>query len=171
MSVTVKVADFTFTFGENFSIRKGGVAYTPRVGNTQQFAGTNADVRKRELSEGEHRSPPEGYPKDKSQYAVPEYYTACDLVTLPSLPQENSPMVFLEALAAEKRVVCTDTPRNRWILGDCGIYVNPQDIASYARALHEGLIRAGDRAQFANQANLYSWEKIINQYTDLLRTL
>ena len=74
MSVTVKVADFTFTFGENFSIRKGGVAYTPRVGNTQQFAGANADVRKRELGQGEHRSPPEGYPKDQSQYAVPEYY-------------------------------------------------------------------------------------------------
>lgn len=31
-------------------------------------------LSKKKLSEGEHRSPPEGYPKDKDSYAVPKYY-------------------------------------------------------------------------------------------------
>ena len=56
-------------------------------------------------------------------------------------------------------------------MGDCGIYVDPQDIESYARALQEGLNRIGDKEKLADRANLYSWEKIINQYKDLFLNL
>lgn len=55
------------SLGDEFYIRKNGVAYTPRFGNTQLMSGTVGDVRK-------HDSPPKGYPKDRNQYAVPETY-------------------------------------------------------------------------------------------------
>lgn len=47
---------------------KGGSMYAERFGNTQ-LEGTSADMRKTG-----HKSPPKGYPKERSKYAVPEEY-------------------------------------------------------------------------------------------------
>ncbi|MHB1644727.1 MAG: DUF6582 domain-containing protein [Acidithiobacillus sp.] len=43
------------------------------MGNAEQWGGKNPDLRK-DLTTGEHKSPPKGYPKDKDKYAVPEFY-------------------------------------------------------------------------------------------------
>jgi glycosyltransferase involved in cell wall biosynthesis len=76
---------------------------------------------------------------DYSQIAG--YYQASDLVTLPSLNQENSPMVFLESLASGKLVVTTDNPRSRWMLENAGIYCNPRDVEAYAKALDKAVMQ------------------------------
>lgn len=98
---------------------------------------------------------------------MPKYYAACDAVTLPSSSQENSPMVFLEAMAAGKTTVTTDTPRTRWILGDAGIFVDPENIEDYSQALEKRI----DKKIIAEQAKKYSWVKIIKEYEELLVSL
>lgn len=97
---------------------------------------------------------------------MPGYYAACDLVTLPTSPQENSPISFQEALVAGKVTVTTDAPRSRWILGDAGIFVDPTDIKAYAKALQQGLNFKNKKA-ITSQAAKYSWERIIKEYEKL----
>ncbi len=53
---------------------KGGSAPVARFGNTQMQAGPGGDLRKKRLPEGEHATPPKGYPEERDQYAVPESY-------------------------------------------------------------------------------------------------
>lgn len=102
--------------------------------------------------------------------AVTSYYAACGVVVLPSRPQENSPMVFLEALATGKPVVATDTKRNRWILGDAGVYVDPEDILSFSKALSQGLALVGSK-KIPEQANKFSWESVIQKYEEVLENI
>lgn len=94
---------------------------------------------------------------------MPKYYAACDFATLPSSSQENSPMTFLEAIASGKITVTTDAPRPRWILGDAGIFVDPNDTAEYAKALEEAA-RIKEKTVINLLAKKYSWEKIIEEY-------
>lgn len=98
---------------------------------------------------------------------MPKYYAACDLVTLPSSSQENSPMTFLEAMAAGKMTVVTNAPRPRWILGQAGIYVDPTDANAYAAAIQQATAFK-DKKVIALQAQKYSWDKIIGEYEKLL---
>lgn len=98
---------------------------------------------------------------------IPSYYAASDVVTLPSTSQENSPMVFLEAMAAGKTVVTTDTKRARWILGEAGIFVNPENIEEYKNALEKRI----EKVVIENQAKKYSWERIAPLYEQLIKEL
>lgn len=101
---------------------------------------------------------------------MPGYYLASDLVTLPSSEQENSPMTFLEAMAAGKMTVTTDAPRPRWILGDAGIYVDPTDTSAYAAALQQA-INFKNKTAISLQAQKYSWDKILKKYEELFKSI
>ncbi len=98
---------------------------------------------------------------------MPKYYAACDVVTLPSSSQENSPMTFLEAMASGKMTVATDAPRPRWILGEAGVYVDPTNTTAYAAALQKA-IDFKDKKVIALQAQKYFWEIIIGEYEKML---
>jgi len=98
---------------------------------------------------------------------IASYYQAADIITLPSDPQENSPVVFLEALAAAKMVVTTDTPRNRWLLEDSGIFTDPTDINAYARSLTQALKASASKKQLSK----FSWSHVLPQYHQLLQSL
>lgn len=98
---------------------------------------------------------------------MPGYYLGSDVVTLPSSSQENSPMTFLEAMAAGKMTVATDAPRPRWILGEAGIYVDPTDTSAYAAALQKAIDFKNKKIIFS-RAQKYSWDKIIEEYEELL---
>ena len=91
------------------------------------------------------------------------YYAASDIVTLPSTSQENSPMVFLEAMAAGKYTVTTAAPRSKWILGEAGVYVDPTNETEYAQAL-EITINKKDKTVIEDQLKKYSWKIVLNQY-------
>lgn len=103
-------------------------------------------------------------------HEMPRYYASCDLVTLPSSPQENSPMTFQEAMAAGKMTVATDAPRPRWILGEVGVFVDPENGEKYAAAIRKALKISDDR-KIALQAKKYSWSEVSRQYEKLLLTL
>lgn len=108
--------------------------------------------------------------KSVSYEDIPNYYAACDLVTLASKPQENSPMVFLEAMASGKFVVCPDTERNRWLLEDCAIYLNPANLNDYTKGLALGL-KKNIKTEIVKRSQIYSWDKVVKQYKDLLTGL
>ncbi len=107
--------------------------------------------------------------KAVSYEEMPAYYKASDVVTLPSHPQENSPMVFLESLAASKLVVTTDTPRFRWILEDEAEYVTPEDTDNYA----QGLTTAINRSPLAKSHALqkFTWVNVLKSYEDAFKNL
>lgn len=101
-----------------------------------------------------------------SNVEMPGYFAVCDVVTLPSEPQENSPMVFLEAMAAGKLLVVTDTPRNRWIIGDNGFYIDPTNINDY----YQQLARAHIKKHFNYEKDLkkFLWIDVVNNYKRVL---
>lgn len=109
-----------------------------------------------------------------SHSKIASYYKACDVVTLPSSPQENSPMIFLEALASIRIVVTTDTPRNRWMLERTGVFCDPTNVASYTQALkkaiqiksEEKIIRAIDKV-----LEKFRWENVLPAYEKILESL
>lgn len=96
---------------------------------------------------------------------MPSYYATASVITLPSDPQENSPMVFLESLAAGKTVVVTDAPRTRWALGQAGSYTNPQDIDQYAKALKYALTHKPKHTY--SELEKFSWPKVVAAYHKL----
>lgn len=96
---------------------------------------------------------------------MPAYYEASDVVTLPSKSQENSPMVFLEAMAAGKMTVTTDTSRARWILNSAGIFIDPANIEEYSRALQAGL---DSHKETISEAQRFDWNRVISSYLLIL---
>lgn len=100
-------------------------------------------------------------------HRMPALYAMSDVVTLPSRPQENSPMVFVEALAAGKPVVATDAPRVRWALESAGWYVDPTHTKLYAKAL-----KAAASTPVTTQKPLtkFLWSSVIKKYERILNS-
>lgn len=105
-----------------------------------------------------------------SYWLMPSVYAGADLVTLPSQSQENSPMVFQEAIASGKRTVVSDSSRFRWLLGETGVYTTVTDPNEYAKSLQEGL-KAIDSKVFKKEQQRYSWSTVLGQYEGLLKNL
>lgn len=104
---------------------------------------------------------------------MPAYYRAVDLVTLPSAPQENSPMVFLESLAAGKPVVTTDSARHRWLLEQAAVFCDPEDQKVYAEALRRALLTP-QRTQTKRQTQAlikFLWPTVLSRYEDILHSI
>lgn len=95
---------------------------------------------------------------------MPAYFQSADIITLPSHPQENSPMVFLEAIAAGKMVVATDSPRNRWLLSGSAVFVDPTKLEPYAQALDQAIHHGDPDPQTLSK---FSWDRVLNQYQQL----
>ena len=109
-----------------------------------------------------------------SHNRMPSFYAACDLVTLPSDPQENSPMVFLESLAAGKLVVTTDTPRNRWMLEGAGVFCDPTVSLAYRNALSRTLGSENEektKAAIGSAFSKFRWTKVKQAYQRILTSL
>lgn len=96
---------------------------------------------------------------------MPEMYAVAQVVTLPSKVQENSPMVFIEALAAGKPVVTTDAPRPHWILDKAGFYIDPEDTQAYVQALHQALRSKVDTSKPLRK---FLWKNVIKKYERVL---
>lgn len=99
---------------------------------------------------------------------MPGVYTACDLFSYPTSDRESFGISMLEAMASGLAVVATDDPIRREIVGDAGLFVNPEDADEYSKKLTEALkIDWGDKPR--KQAEKYSWEEIAKKYDSLCR--
>lgn len=97
---------------------------------------------------------------------MPGLYTACDLFSYPTSPQESFGIVLLEAMASGLPVVATDDPIRREIIGDAGLFVDPVDTTSYAMALKKALsVDWGDKPR--RQAAKFSWDQVAEKYHQL----
>lgn len=104
----------------------------------------------------------------KAKYEeMPSYYRAADLFTMVSVPWEAFGIVYVEAMASGLPVVATDDGNRREIIGEAGIFVNPENIEEYAQTLGKAL-----KTDFGNrpllQAQKFSWDKIVSQYEEIM---
>lgn len=101
-------------------------------------------------------------PHDK----IAAYYRAADIFTLPSRISEAFGLVYLEAMACNLPVVAPDDKNRRRIIGNGGLYCNPQDTDQYANTLYRALNTDFDFKP-RKQAEKYSWQKISIEYKDV----
>ncbi len=100
-----------------------------------------------------------------SEEDLPRYYRACDVFCAPSIGFESFGLVLLEAMAAGRPIVASDTAGYRTVVqnGDEGLLIPPGNEGASATALISLLRdpvlrqRMGERAQL--RASVYSWDK------------
>ncbi len=101
---------------------------------------------------------------------IPTYYAAADVVTMVPPLSESFGIVFLEALATGKPVVTSNDSPRKEIVGNAGLFVNPQDVSQYGAALEQALTTNwGEKPR--RQAENFSWEKIAKRYEELFKSL
>jgi len=84
------------------------------------------------------------------------YYRAADIFTLVSKSGEAFGNVYLEAMACNLPVVATDDATRHEIVGQAGLFVNPNNIPDYAKALGYALeIKFNSKPR--EQAEKFSW--------------
>lgn len=94
---------------------------------------------------------------------IAPYYKAADVFTLPSASSEAFGIVLVEAMATNLPVVATDDEVRKEIIGDAGIFINPENIDEYSAALKKALeTNWGNKPRL--QAQKYSWDSIANDY-------
>lgn len=93
-------------------------------------------------------------------------YTTADLVVFAS-SCENMPNNLLEGMAAGLPIACSDRGPMPRMLGDAGLYFDPEDVASIADALRAYAGDAGLRARKARAAAAaaaaYSWQRCAHE--------
>src|SRR5258708_10778168 len=106
--------------------------------------------------------------KEASFAMMPQIYQEGDLFVLPSWDREAFGIAYVEAMATNLAVVAPNDPPRKEIIGSAGILTQVSDPVIYAdaiyRALHEDWKDLPRR-----QAEQFSWDKISNQYLDLLK--
>lgn len=101
---------------------------------------------------------------------MPQVYKSANLFTFPTSPWESFGIVMLEAMASGLPVVAGDDPIRREIVGDAGLFVNPENTQEYAQALEKALTADwGNKPRL--QAEKFSWDKSAAQYDNLFRSL
>lgn len=97
---------------------------------------------------------------------MPEVYQKADVFTLASKPSESFGIVLVEAMASGLPVVATDDPIRREIVGNAGLFVEPDNSDKYAFALEEALdTNWEDKPR--KQAEKFNWDIIAKEYENI----
>ncbi len=99
-------------------------------------------------------------------------YEKARYFVFPSL-QENFPIILLEAQLSRTVVVASEIPANREVLGNNGLFFDPESLDSMKKVIEEAL--SLDSNQYGNIVNdahervlrLFSWESVADRYKDL----
>jgi glycosyltransferase involved in cell wall biosynthesis len=109
---------------------------------------------------------------------IPELLQRCDIVVLPSVGQEDFPLVILEAMAAGRPVVATTVAGipEQVVHGKTGLLVPPGDVEELASAI-AGLMKDPERQRSLGKASLdrfaacFSADIAIERYERLFYSL
>ncbi len=101
---------------------------------------------------------------------VANYYRAADIFTLSSTEAEGFGIAIIEGMAAGLPVVVNDDPVRRWIVGQCGLFVDPEDTSSYAQALRSTI---GMRKLLSANCDLsrFDWQTVARQHAAFFEQL
>lgn len=127
--------------------------------------------KKKELEELGNKLLPGRFAIRQFEYSdLPQVYAAADLFTFPTSTFESFGIVLLEAMASGLPVVATDDPIRREIVGNAGLFINPDDTESYAVAMQEALDTDWGNKP-VGQAKKFTWSKIAKEYENLFYDL
>lgn len=104
----------------------------------------------------------------KPHHEVPLWMNACDIFVLPSL-NEGNPTVLVESLGCGKPFVGTSVGGVPEIItsDDFGFLVKPGDSLDLAEKISHSLDVNWDKNKILDHAQLYSWETIADQISDI----
>lgn len=95
-----------------------------------------------------------------------EFLSATDIFVFAS-SCENMPNTLVEAMAAQLPIACSNRGPMPEVLGDAGVYFNPEDPVSIAQSVSSLIINANLRYDFSerayNRALNYSWERCADE--------
>jgi glycosyltransferase involved in cell wall biosynthesis len=122
------------------------------------------------LQETLHRVDPNGefiaYRGAVAYESLDKLYAGADIGVFAS-SCENMPNILIEGMAAGLPMACSRKGPMPEVLGDAGVYFNPEDPSDIARALRELVDSAELRAKLAQaafeRANTYSWQRCANE--------
>lgn len=107
---------------------------------------------------------------ESSYMDIDKVYRSANIFTFPTSAWEGLGIVQLEAMATGLPVVANDDPIRREIVGNAGLFIDPENTEEYANALDKALITDwGDRPR--KQAEKFSWDKIAKQYEELFESI
>jgi glycosyltransferase involved in cell wall biosynthesis len=101
---------------------------------------------------------------------MPSLYKIADLFTFPTVKWESFGIVLVEAMASGLGIVTNDDPIRREIVGEAGLFVNPENTEEYSKALKKAL-NINWHKKATTQASKFSWDKIVNEYEELFINL
>jgi len=107
---------------------------------------------------------------DVAHNEVADYYRAADVFTLSSTAAEGFGIAIIEAMAAGLPVVVNDDPVRRWIAGQRGLFVDPEDTDSYAQALLSAVSR-GKISPANCDLSRFDWQTVARQHAEFFEQL
>lgn len=102
------------------------------------------------------------------------YYNSADIIVLPSI-MEGCPLTILEAMAAGKPIVASNVGGIPELVtdGECGLLVEPKDVAGLNAAISSLMESPGLRAKMGDagrkKAQEYDWDKIAEKMDKVLK--
>ena len=104
---------------------------------------------------------------------VDEYYAQADICVFAS-SCENMPNILVEGMAAALPIACSDRGPMPEILGDAGLYFDPEDPISIANTLRRYIMNVDLRREKATAAGIaaerFSWTRCTQETLDFLVT-
>jgi glycosyltransferase involved in cell wall biosynthesis len=105
-----------------------------------------------------------------AQEDIYKIYHTASVFVYPTSPWESFGIVLLEAMASGLPVVTTDDPIRREIVGDAGLFVDPEDTDKFTNAISRAL-QTHWVSKPRKQAEKFSWDRIAHEYEKLFNSL
>jgi glycosyltransferase involved in cell wall biosynthesis len=105
---------------------------------------------------------------------LPNTYAAADVGVFAS-SCENMPNILIEYMASGLPIACSHRGPMPEVLGDAGLYFDPEDVTSITAALRQLLDSASLRSELAvrasERASAYSWRRCASETFDFIATV
>lgn len=101
---------------------------------------------------------------------MPAIYRSADIFTFPTSPWESTGLSLFEAMASNLPVVCSDDPIRREIVGEAGVFVDPEDESEYSNGLEVALNKKWGNIS-RKRAENFSWREIAREYMELFSSM